>query len=462
MAFCAHDCFYLVVGREIKKTLNAGRRGDFARNGTGLAMLYLSNGEADTFVCESTLDQKNRCMKHIVVEEESIQIVQVGQLNIALYVPQQYTGGGAQFLVILHQQLHIPLQQCLYMVWVFIVDDVVAHRPKNCAIGAGLRIGKGRLWVVTRVGVAFSLTPFLDGQPVACWTIEDVIAIGQSGGYAVIANGRAEKIAKSVLFSLQFHQQLAGLVGCQGGRSVNNGNATPHTTGPAVKASFEAVNGIPEIKELGYGIAIEVRGVAKIEQVSFFVVGWATDGSAFGAGVDRFIVGRQKAGFGVGGVFYVAFYRKSFFSTAAFRAGRVLYFFAVGGCRKCVAIVAANDVVAHFFQFCFVGNIFQGVENCLYANDTLIGVVERQVKCIWTQILSPLYRFILAEILEKVKFWDKYRRKRTKEKYMAGRETNASVSRPFGGEVVIRREPQASITKGIQNKFIRKQCRTKK
>ena len=79
----------------------------------------------------------------------------------------------------------------------------------------------------------------------------------------------------------------------------------------------------------------------------------------------------------MGGVFYVAFYRKSFFSTAAFRAGRVLYFFAVGGCRECVAIVAANDVVAHFFQFCFVGNIFQGVENCLYANDTLIGVVER-------------------------------------------------------------------------------------
>ena len=88
MAFCAYDCFDLMMGRKIKKTLNAGRRGDFARNGTGLAMLNLSHGEADTFVCESTLDQKNRCMKHIVVEEESIQIVQVGQLNIALYVPQ--------------------------------------------------------------------------------------------------------------------------------------------------------------------------------------------------------------------------------------------------------------------------------------------------------------------------------------------------------------------------------------
>lgn len=204
------------------------------------------------------------------------------------------------------------------------------------------------------------------------------------------ANGGAEKIAESVLFSLQFHQQLVGFVGCQGGRLMDDGNATPNAAGPRVEASFEAVDRIPEIKELGYGIAVEVRGVAKIEQVSFFVVGWATDGSAFGAGVDGFIVGRHKASFCVGGVFYVAFYRKSFFSTAAFRAGGVLYFFAVGGCRKCVAIVAANDVVAHFFQFCFAGNIFQGVENCLYANDTLIGVVERQVKCIWTQILSPL------------------------------------------------------------------------
>lgn len=377
MAFRAHDCFYLMMGREIKKTLNAGRCGDFARNGTGLAMLDLSNGEIDTFVGESTLDQKNRCMKHIVVEEERIEIVQMSQLYIALYVPQQYTGGGPQLFIILHQQLHIPLQQCLYVVWVLIVDDVVAHRPKNCAIGAGRRIGKGRLWVIARVGVAFSLTPFLDGQPVACWTVEDVIAIGKSGGYAVIANGRAEKVAKSVLFSLQFHQQFAGLVGCQGGRFVNNGNTTPHTAGPAVEASFEAVDRIPEIKELGYGIAIEVRGVAKIEQVSFFVIGWATDGNAFGACVDRFIVGRQKAGFCVGGIFYVALYRKSFFSTAAFRAGGVLYFFAVSGCRECVAIVAANDVVAHFFQFCFTGNILQGVENCLYANDTLIGVVER-------------------------------------------------------------------------------------
>lgn len=390
MAFRAHDCFNLMMCRENKKTLNAGRRGDFARNRTGLAMLDLSNGEVDTFVGESTLDKEYRGMEHIVVEKECLQIIQMGQLYITLYVPQQYTGGDAQLLVIFHQQLYIPLQQCLYVIWVFVINYVVAYCPEDRAIGAGLGIGKGRLWVVARVGVAFSLTPFLDGQPVACWAVEDVIAIGKSGGYAMAANGGAEKVAESILLSLQFHQQFAGLVGCQGGRLVDDGNATPYTAGPAVEASFEAVDRIPEIKELGYGIAVEIRGVAKIEQVSFFVVGWATDGSALGTGVDGFVVGRQKAGFGVSGVFYVALYRKSFFPTAAFRAGGVLYFFAVGGCRKCVAIVAANDVVAHFFQFCFAGNIFQGVENCLYANDTLIGVVERQVKCIWTQILSPL------------------------------------------------------------------------
>ena len=391
MAFRAHDCFYLMVGREIKKTLNAGRRGDFARNGTGLAMLDLSNGEVDTFVGESTLDKEYRCMKHIVVEEERLQIVQMGQLYITFYVPQQYTGGDAQLLVILHQQLYIPLQQCLYVVWVFVINYVVAHCPKNCAIGAGLGVGKGRLWVVARMGVTFSLTPFLDGQPVACWAVEDVIAIGEGGGYTMAANGGAEKVAESILFSLQFHQQFACFVGCQGGRLVDDGNTTPHAAGPRVEASFEAVDRIPEIKELGYGIAVEICGVAKIEQVSFFVIGWTTDGGAFGAGVDGLIVGRQETGFCVGGVFYIALYRKSFFLPATFRAGGVLYFFAVGGCRKCVAIMAANDVVAHFFQFCFVGNIFQGVENCLYANDTLIGVVERQVKCIWTQILSPLY-----------------------------------------------------------------------
>ena len=88
MAFRAHDCFNLMMGREIKKTLNAGRSGDFARNRTGLAMLDLSNGEVDAFVGESTLDQKNGRMKHIVVEEERLQIVQMGQLYITLYVPQ--------------------------------------------------------------------------------------------------------------------------------------------------------------------------------------------------------------------------------------------------------------------------------------------------------------------------------------------------------------------------------------
>ena len=88
------------------------------------------------------------------------------------------------------------------MVWVFIVDDVVAYCPEDRAIGAGLGIGKGRLRVVARMGIAFSLTPFLDGQPVACWAVEDVIAIGEGGGYAMTTNGGAEKVAESVLFSL--------------------------------------------------------------------------------------------------------------------------------------------------------------------------------------------------------------------------------------------------------------------
>ena len=52
------------------------------------------------------------------------------------------------------------------------------------------------------MGVAFSLTPFLDGQPVACWAVEDVIAIGEGRGYAMAANGGAEKVAESILFSL--------------------------------------------------------------------------------------------------------------------------------------------------------------------------------------------------------------------------------------------------------------------
>ena len=88
------------------------------------------------------------------------------------------------------------------MVWVFVINYVVAYCPEDRAIGAGLGIGKGGLWVIARVGVALSLTPFLDGQPVACWTIEDVIAIGEGRGYAMTANGRAEKVAESILFSL--------------------------------------------------------------------------------------------------------------------------------------------------------------------------------------------------------------------------------------------------------------------
>ena len=88
------------------------------------------------------------------------------------------------------------------MVWVFVINYVVAHRPEDRAIGAGRRIGKRRLWVIARVGVAFSLTPFLDGQPVACWAVEDVIAISEGGGYAMTANGRAEKVAESIWFSL--------------------------------------------------------------------------------------------------------------------------------------------------------------------------------------------------------------------------------------------------------------------
>ena len=88
MAFRAHDCFDLMMGREIKKTLNAGRRSDFARNGTGLAMLDLSDGETDALFFQCALDQKNRCVEHVVVEKKSVEFVQMGQLYIALYVPQ--------------------------------------------------------------------------------------------------------------------------------------------------------------------------------------------------------------------------------------------------------------------------------------------------------------------------------------------------------------------------------------
>lgn len=88
------------------------------------------------------------------------------------------------------------------MAWVFVINYVVAYCPEDRAIGAGLRIGKRRLWVVARVGIAFSLTPFLDRKPVACWTVEDVIAIGECGGHTMTANGGAEQVAESILFSL--------------------------------------------------------------------------------------------------------------------------------------------------------------------------------------------------------------------------------------------------------------------
>lgn len=213
----------------------------------------------------------------------------------------------------------------------------------------------------------------------------------------------AEKFSQQILLTLQFYQQFAGFVGCQGGRSTDNGNADA-SAAPAVETSLETIYGVPQIEELRDGVAIKVCGVAKIEQVAFFVIGWTADRNTFGGRINRFVFGGHQGSFGVDGVFDIAFYGESLFAMAALCAGRVLYFFAVGGCREGVAVMPSNNVVAHFFQFCFTGNVFQGVENCLYANDTLVGVVERQVECIWTQILSPLYRFSLAQILEKVKF----------------------------------------------------------
>ena len=88
------------------------------------------------------------------------------------------------------------------MVWVFVINYVVAYCPEDRAIGAGLGIWKRRLRIVARVGIAFSLTPFLDRKPVACRAIEDVIAISECGGYTMTANGGAEKVAESVLLSL--------------------------------------------------------------------------------------------------------------------------------------------------------------------------------------------------------------------------------------------------------------------
>ena len=56
MAFRTHDRFHLMVGREIKQTLNAGGCGDLARDGAGLTMLNLGNGEVDVFFGKRTLD----------------------------------------------------------------------------------------------------------------------------------------------------------------------------------------------------------------------------------------------------------------------------------------------------------------------------------------------------------------------------------------------------------------------
>ena len=390
MAFRAHDRFHLLVGREIKQTLNAGGCGDLTRNGAGLAMLNLGNGEVDVFFGKRTLDQEYWGVKHIVVKKKGVQVIQMSQLHISLHIPQHNAGGNPQLLIILHQQLHIPLQQSLYVVRIFIVYHIIAHRPKNRAIGTGKGIGKRGLRVIARVGIAFSLTPFLNGQPVAGWAIEGVVAVGEGGRYAMRAYCRAEKFPQQILLALQFYQQFPGLVGCQGGRSADDGN-TDASAAPAVEAGFKTIYGVPQVEELRDRVAIKISRIAEIKQVAFFVVGWTTNGKPFGGRVDGLILRRQKAGFGVDGVFDVAFYRKGLFAMAALRAGRVLYFFAVGGCREGVAVMPSNNVVAHFFQFGFVRDIFKGVENCLYANDTLISVVERQVECIWTQILSPLY-----------------------------------------------------------------------
>ena len=77
MAFRAHDRFHLLVGREIKQTLNAGGCCYFTRNGAGLAMLNLGNGEVDVFFGECTLDQKDGCMENVMVKEKGIQVIQM-------------------------------------------------------------------------------------------------------------------------------------------------------------------------------------------------------------------------------------------------------------------------------------------------------------------------------------------------------------------------------------------------
>lgn len=293
MAFRTHDRFHLIMGREIKQTLNAGGRSDLARNGAGLAMLNLGNGEVDVFFGKRTLDQEDGCMKHIVVKEKCIQVIQMSQLHISLHIPQHNAGSNPQLLIILHQQLHIPLQQSLYVVRILIVYHVITHRPKNRAIGAGLGIGERGLRVIAGVGIAFSLTPFLDRQPVAGWAIEGVVAVGEGGGYAMCAYCRAEKFSQQILLALKFHQQFAGLVGCQGSRSADDGNADA-SAAPGIKTGLEPIYGVPQVKELGYGVAIEISRVAKVQQVALFVISWTTNGEPFGGRINRLILRRQQ------------------------------------------------------------------------------------------------------------------------------------------------------------------------
>lgn len=293
MAFRTHDRFHLIMGREIKQTLNAGGCSDLARNGAGLAMLNLGNGEVDVFFGKRTLDQEYWGVKHVMMKKKGIQVIQMSQLHISLHIPQHNAGGNPQLLIILHQQLHIPLQQGLYVVRILIVYHVVAHRPKNRAIGAGLGIGERGLRVIAGVGIAFSLTPFLDRQPVAGWTIEGVVAVGEGGRYAMCAYCRAEKFPQQILLALQFYQQFSGFVGCQGGRSADDGNADA-SAAPAVEAGFETIYGIPQVEELGYRVAIEISRVAEIKQVALFVISWTTNGEPFGGCINRFILRRQQ------------------------------------------------------------------------------------------------------------------------------------------------------------------------
>ena len=88
------------------------------------------------------------------------------------------------------------------MVRILIVYHIIAHRPKNRAIGTGKGIGKRGLRVITWMGVALSLTPLFDGKPVAGWAIKGVVAVGEGRGYAMRAYCGAEKFPQQVLLTL--------------------------------------------------------------------------------------------------------------------------------------------------------------------------------------------------------------------------------------------------------------------